>query len=742
MINFMKNLNLQFNILKKTLGFSFILLNTLFITSNGLLAQQITPSQLPPPSNKPNYSSDFGMTEEIKRLNEYSVNHPTEVKEFRQFIQEHINNNLQKKGSLPDTTCTLTIPVVYHVFDCQGSNAVTLSQIQYAIRDLNTTFAGMDADYGTVNAAFASVKSYTKIRFALAQIDPKGNPTTGVVYYLEQTGGFGNDRVSQIASCAWDNYKYFNIYLQHDLYQSNTYNNSGVCWNPSTSMSDAGTARMVYNYGYLGSGGTSNGNLEFNQTHTHECGHYFGLAHTFGSNCTTDADGIFDTPISDIQAGGCNGTRCGHLINGENYMDYNNTCYKNFTMGQVTVMDAAIQHASRKPLWQYDNLVATGVLSPNTTNSCVPLLFSYSKTKLSESIKNDGSIETPPVKIFAVGGVSFAKAGQTLTSGSDYNITNVPVGLSVSIITASDNKSATITFSGNAIAHSAANSVANINLSLNNSAVSGGNVSAIINNSVNLKIAFLDPWKYACSTPNLTADKTNTWKSLEVSGPSPRNYGLWWDGSAWRFENYGKAVITTTAAGDNLSMISTGTIIGPTSAWRNAYPATLWQQGYSQPYIYSSTYTNWGGQTAYAGIRLQSGNDFFYGWMKLYVTAAGASVTILEYQINGEPNQPITAGSTCSTMSAIKEQKFEIDMNVVLLPNPSSESVLISGLSQDYIGGIFKIYSFDGKLAQQNEILSTEQIFDVSIFKTGIYFVNIVNKGNTKFANLKLSVLR
>ena len=366
---------------------------------------------IPEPSLIKLSSDDYGIAKEIEALKQQLATDES-IKNLEIFIQDYIQkkkSELRATSALPDTSCIVTIPIVFHVFHPQGSAGVPLSQIDYAINDLNINFAGVDVDYGTVNAAFSSVKSYTKIRFARALIDPQGNPTSGVVYYQDKQSGFGNSNGydSEIASCAWDNYKYFNIYIMNDLYSNNVTNYSGVCWYPSSTMSNNGTARMVYNYVYLGQGGSSYNYLEFNETFTHECGHYLNLFHTFeGTSCPGTGDYCADTPPTDIVAGGCSVIRCGGLINGENYMDYNATCYKNFTMDQNSRMEAALTTSSRQPLWQYDNLVATGILNPLSTNNCVMVnkFFAYTKTNLSEDITNNGSIEMPPIIIYTCGG--------------------------------------------------------------------------------------------------------------------------------------------------------------------------------------------------------------------------------------------------------------------------------------------------------------------------------------------------
>ena len=721
----------------------------LLFSISEIRSQQVMPA----PSLTPKMSTDFGVRAEIERLKEYKEQNEERIAELEKFTEQYIAN-LKSRTPYPDTSCIITIPVVFHVFHSQGSNAVTMAQVNSAMADLNLNWAGKNADWGNVNSNFAGIKTYTKYRWALAKIDPKGNPTTGVEYYLEQTGGWGKGTGmdNEIANVAWDNYKYFNIYITHDNYQDNTYNNSGVCWYPDVAMSNAGTARMVYNHAYFGKGGTSNNDLIFNRVFTHETGHFLNLAHTFdGANlsCLDDAthgDKVDDTPATDQIGGTCpSGTatisRCSHVINWENYMDYYSQCPKMFTMGQIVRTDAALQTPSRQSLYQYDNLVATGILSPSSTNACITKMFSFSKTKLDEAVANDGSIETPPVIVRTIGGLSFAKNAQTLVAGVDYTITNIPAGLSTTIITASDGKSATLSFNGNATSH-AASVVSNIVLTFMNTAVIGGNITAIPNYTKTFSIKFISPYSTTCVVVpvNLTADKTNTWKSFEVQGSVFRYFGLWWDGSAFRLENYGKPVITTTAAGDNLELLNAGTSIGPSSTWRNAYPGTKWQQGYTQPYIYSAGHTAWDGKTGYVGLKLQKGADYYYGWMKLQVAAGGGSVKAIEYLINNYPNAPIFAGGTCNTISvSVNEQNPVMDENVFLVPNPTyGDRTTIKNLSYDYTGGTYHIYSLDGKLIHSGEIKGMEQDLDTGGFNSGLYFVYVCNKENTKLSYMKL----
>lgn len=264
------------------------------------------------------------------------------------------------------------IPVVFHVYGTsQGGLAVNDALIIDAMDKLNKDFHGLNADYATVHNSFLSIRSnMPDVIFALAQKDPSGSSTTGIVYHPVTAGyanGSGYD--AAIAADAWDNYKYMNIYIMNDLFNDGITNNSGYAYYPSSFMSNNNTARIVYNGAYLG----TNTSTEFASTLTHEYGHWLNLIHTFNGGCVAPNDQVSDTPPCDYLGSSylCHASSSANsplncnsdLINAENYMDYSGAsgCYKMFTQGQVARMYAALQHPSREPLWQTSNLVATGL---------------------------------------------------------------------------------------------------------------------------------------------------------------------------------------------------------------------------------------------------------------------------------------------------------------------------------------------------------------------------------------------
>lgn len=275
------------------------------------------------------------------------------------------NKNENQVFSVTDSSeCTqhFVIPVVFHVFVDNGATRVPLEQVQSGLDVLNRDINGLNDDYDDVDSYFLDIRSKLNITFALAAIDPEGNPTNGIAYHPTNSGlgnHIGYD--DTIRTYAWDNYKYMNVYIMLDLYADGVTNQSGIAWYPNKNMSDNNLARIVYNYSYLGDNGSSFADPNFQSVFTHEAGHWLNLAHTFQGGCDGDNDLVEDTPSTLVSAGcGSNTFSCGHPANGNNYMDYSD-CFSMFTEGQVDRMLTALTlHPARFPLWQKSNLEATG----------------------------------------------------------------------------------------------------------------------------------------------------------------------------------------------------------------------------------------------------------------------------------------------------------------------------------------------------------------------------------------------
>ncbi len=286
-----------------------------------------------------------------------------------------------------------TIPVVFHIM---GNLSVTDQAFVTLLNYINNDYAKTGADVGTIHPSFASLYVDSEIRFALAQRDPNGKCTNGIIRHdndnptWSQTAPAYN--YSGTGANRWPTNQYLNIYIVECI--------------SSATMPCPPTGAYIGGYTYLPGGTpyTGNGNMGDaivmlrNQvtvsgptdarTISHEVGHWLNLSHTFGSSnnpkfdpsnmptgtfvCSTD--NVADTPPTGGYFSYCPSTYsldCTSLPNIENIMDYA-SCPKMFTQGQTTRMRTALTSSlgGRNNLWTAANLLATGI-TPGYT--CSPV---------------------------------------------------------------------------------------------------------------------------------------------------------------------------------------------------------------------------------------------------------------------------------------------------------------------------------------------------------------------------------
>lgn len=199
---------------------------------------------------------------------------------------------------------TYTVPVVFHVLhlgETPGSGSNIDDQICFdAITQVNRDYAKQGVDTSSIDVMFQPLYENSKMQFMLAQKDPNGNCTNGVVHHYnpktvwDQTDLF-NYQYSTYATGNWNPSKYLNIYIVKNIVSSGSVVGGGIIVGythlPGTSPIDPADA-IVYRNDFL------NG-LDARSL-SHEIGHWFGLSHTFGS--TNDPgfecgnDDIGDTP--------------------------------------------------------------------------------------------------------------------------------------------------------------------------------------------------------------------------------------------------------------------------------------------------------------------------------------------------------------------------------------------------------------------------------------------------------------
>ena len=246
------------------------------------------------------------------------------------------------------------IPVVVHVIQkTSGTGYISPAMVQSQIDILNEDFLALPGTNG-------SPGTDAQLQFALATVDPSGNPTTGITYSTNNT--WFNDGGGYWNSLAWDTNNYLNIY---------TNSASGAVGYvpdlPQGGIVGTNADRVVVLWSSFGRNAPIGHPFNQGRTTTHELGHYFGLYHTFdggcgGGNCYTSADRICDTNAESAWTNGCPGnkTSCGSPDPIHNYMDYSNdTCMWEFTPEQVNRIRCTLEN------WRPD-LADAGSSEPGT----------------------------------------------------------------------------------------------------------------------------------------------------------------------------------------------------------------------------------------------------------------------------------------------------------------------------------------------------------------------------------------
>lgn len=244
-----------------------------------------------------------------------------------------------------------TIPVVVHVVWRTPAQNISDEQILSQIDILNKDIQRLNADTVDTPEGFKPVAGSLPIQFCLAQRDPDGNPTNGIVRVETTVSSFSTDDDVKFnasgGSDQWDPERYFNIWvcnLSSGLLGYGEF--------PTAGFSD--TYGVVNDYLYFGDIGTASPPYDEGRTATHEVGHCFSLRHIWaddGSGCG-GSDLVEDTPNQAGENYGCPSfprydacTDTGDGVMYMNYMDYTDDgCMNIFTQGQADRMWNAINN--------------------------------------------------------------------------------------------------------------------------------------------------------------------------------------------------------------------------------------------------------------------------------------------------------------------------------------------------------------------------------------------------------------
>lgn len=281
-------------------------------------------------------------------------------------------------SNMQRNTMVVQIPVVVHVV-YNVNNAATQNisdSIVYSqIDQLNNDYRKLNSDTVNIRNEFKGLAADIMVEFKLADFDPDGNPTSGIIRKSTTKTSFLNFASSGIAddvkysseggSDAWDRNKYLNLWSCDMSFLGSTFILGYAQFPGDTAPTDG----VVIQYQYFGrteDAATYPNNL--GRTATHEVGHWLGLRHIWGDDDGCDStDYVDDTPnATKASEQDCNKTKntCNDSATFftndvpdmvENYMDYStDSCMAMFTKGQSDRMWSFLQ-TSRS------SLLSTGI---------------------------------------------------------------------------------------------------------------------------------------------------------------------------------------------------------------------------------------------------------------------------------------------------------------------------------------------------------------------------------------------
>ncbi len=237
----------------------------------------------------------------------------------------------------------ITIPVVIHLLFNTAAQNISDEQILSQLAVLNKDFRRLNMDAGNTPEAFRSSAADAKIMFCLAQVDPSGRATKGIVRKLTNKPFFQGDDGMKFSLAggdnAWDSRKYLNIWVCNMFGRSLGYS--------SLPGGPADKDGVVINFDVFGTVGNLRAPFNKGRTATHEVGHWLGLKHLWGDN-NCGSDDVDDTPRQLGYNFNCPSfphvTSCSQTPYGDmfmNFMDFtNDDCMNMFTYGQKTKMRA------------------------------------------------------------------------------------------------------------------------------------------------------------------------------------------------------------------------------------------------------------------------------------------------------------------------------------------------------------------------------------------------------------------
>lgn len=264
------------------------------------------------------------------------------------------DTELAAKNMVEDNSL-ITIPLVIHVVYNSAAHNISDEQINSQIRVLNEDFRRRNPDQVHTDPQFRHLASDTKIQFKLADLDPNGEPTTGITRTKTSRSLFySSDNAVKYSAMggvdAWPTGEYLNIWICNL--------GSGILGYSQFPGGPSETDGVVIGYRYFGTIGPVKPPFNRGRTTTHEVGHWLNLRHIWGDGPCGADDHVDDTPLAERPHHGCleAAESCGSPDMVQNFMDYtDDACMNLFSQGQASRMRALFSRGGSRESIRYSN---------------------------------------------------------------------------------------------------------------------------------------------------------------------------------------------------------------------------------------------------------------------------------------------------------------------------------------------------------------------------------------------------
>jgi hypothetical protein len=690
----------------------------------------------------------------------------------------------QQKHGGNTTQAVVTIPVVFHVVYNTSAQNISDAKCIAQLNQLNLDFARMNSDAGNTPAAFAGLAANTQIQFCLAQRDPSGNATTGIIHKSTTVTSFSsNDNVKRTANGgdnAWDATKYLNIW---------TCNLSGGLLGyaqfPGGSASTDGVVVLYSSVGSMTSPGTASP-YHLGRTTTHEVGHWLNLRHIWGdeSACNAD-DNVSDTPKQKAENYGCpaypqttqSGGRCSTADPSSmymNYMDYtDDACMNMFSSGQAARMQALFISSGAR----YSIVSSLGCTPPGGGTCNAPTGLSATAITSSSATLNwnaVGGASSYNIQYRIVGTGTWTSATSTTNSKSLSGLTaSSAYECQVQTVCAGGTSAftASLNFSTSVASCSVPGSVTAGSITNTGATISWGSVAGALSYQLNWKLASSGTYTtisgITSTSYNLTGLTSCIAYNYQVRTVCSAGTSAF--SNAGTFTTSGCAVTYCTSRGNNttyeyISKVALGSISntsGNNSGYGNFTALSTSLAGGTSNTItltpgfagtsyreYWKVYIDYNKNGVFtdAGENVATTNS---------TTVVSASFTVPATALNGATRMRVQMqynaypGTSCSVYTYGEVEDYTVNItgnaqrpmaleastdyfgNLNLFPNPANEFVNVSFNASSAGIASIRIVDMIGKVMMADQVSVAEGnnllTIDMARFGNGIYFVELNN---------------